>query len=353
MDNKFLKDDLIERYVLNQLNDQELANLRGQLMFDEELRKQVVETKMLMNGLATIAGESIISNPSSASKVVQMPASNNRIMLRAAMVIGVLMLAGLTYYFYDSSIASTTASSSPQEKIKENVDIPTQVGETDADENIAREKEPETTKDAKEKEEETKPTKPRIFAGNLKKENSTKPTVEVEENPEEEMTFGSAPSLANNRNDFFPSDENLGYAASDEEVNEFIEDAITNSTTKSRIGIVKIKNFQNSDVLKRNQHNAVALNFEGTIDTKASNNKKYVFKLFNNNKDAFISNTPLYKEPLKPLLLGTEQYDFKIEENIELKPGLYYFTIEEEVNNDQDMIYAGRFYVSAGKFHVK
>ena len=139
----------------------------------------------------------------------------------------------------------------------------------------------------------------------------------------------------------------------EEEVNEFIEDAITNSTTKSSIGIVKIKNFENSQVIKRNKNSAISLDLEGTIDTKASNNKKYIFKLFDNNTDAFINNTPKFQEHLKPLLLGTEQYDFKVETQIELKPGLYYFTIEEEVNDDQDMIYAGRFYVSAGKFHVE
>ena len=128
MDNRFLKDDLIERYVLNQLNEEELANFRGQLMFDEALRKQVVETKMLMNGLATIAGKSVITNPASTSKVVQMPTSNNR-MLRAAMVVGVLMLAGLSYHFYNSSTTSTTVSSSIQEEPQENIETPIQVDE--------------------------------------------------------------------------------------------------------------------------------------------------------------------------------------------------------------------------------
>ena len=350
MDNKFLKDDLIERYVLNQLNDEELATFRGQLMFDETLRKQVVETKMLMNGLATIAGESIISNPSSASKVVQMPASNNRTMLRAAMVIGVLMLAGLSYYFYNSSTTSTTASSSAQEEIQENVEPPIQVDEESPEEENAVE--PSTNETDVEKVEE-KP-KERIFAEGKTKRSSKKSTKVEDEEPEMVFGIGNTSSNDNGAVSFFEEEIVSGMVdTGTEEVNEFIEDAITNSTTKSRIGIVKIKNFQNSDVLKRNKYNAVELDFEGTIDTKASNNKKYVFKLFNNNKDAFISNTPLYKEALQPLLLGTEQYDFKIEENIELKPGLYYFTIEEEVDSDQDMIYAGRFYVSAGKFHVK
>ena len=48
MDNKLTETELVERYVLHQLNDEELALFRGRLMFDEPLRKQVVETKALM-----------------------------------------------------------------------------------------------------------------------------------------------------------------------------------------------------------------------------------------------------------------------------------------------------------------
>ncbi len=343
MDNRFLKSDLTERYVLNQLNDEELANFRGQLMFDEVLRKQVVETKMLMNGLATIAGKSVITNPVSTSKVVQMLTSNNRI-LRAAMVVGVLMLAGLSYHFYNSSTTSATASSSIKEEPKENIEIPIQVDEVSAEEENPTEP---SSNDVDEKKVE-----PRIFAS-AEKTTPSKLTAKVEVK-EEKIVFGSALTLASNSStDFFEEEENLGFAQEEEEVNEFIEDAITNSTTRSSIGIVKIKNFENSEVLARDKYNAVKLDLKGTIDTKAGNNKKYIFKVFDNNTDAFINNTPKFQEHLKPLLLGTEQYDFKVETQIELKPGLYYFTIEEEVNDDQDMIYAGRFYVSAGKFHVE
>jgi hypothetical protein len=349
MDNTFLKDDLIERYVLNQLNDEELANFRGELMFDENLRQQVVETKMLIRGLATIAGEGSIASPPSTSKVIPAPTPNYTL-LRAAMVIGAIFLAGLTYYFYFSYDATDTTSSAKEEKQETN---DTAIPKTDESSSLENETIKESSKDQTAPIKEEK-EKPRIFASNTpNKKASTKPEKEIVVNGDEEIVFGLGNPAKAPVNFFEEEEGNLGYAQTDEVVNKFIEDAITNSTTKSKIGTVKIKNFENSKTIARNKNKAISLNIEGSIDTKASNNKKYVFKLFDNNTEAFIDNTPLTQEYLKPLLLGVEKYDFKIDMLIQLEPGLYYFTIEEQVNDDQDMIYAGRFYVSAGKFFVE
>ena len=48
---------LIERYVLKQLSEDELLEFRGAMMFDSELRQQVVQQKKVFHALQTISKE--------------------------------------------------------------------------------------------------------------------------------------------------------------------------------------------------------------------------------------------------------------------------------------------------------
>lgn len=353
MDNKFMDINQVERYVLNQLTEEELATFRGHLMFDETLRKQVVETKMLMTALATIGGA---GNTSPSSKTpIAVANSNGKQMLRAAALAGTLLISGLMYYNWSVPKVSNLEN----KEIKENIFIEEKAPEkkievVPAQQEVIREEPTIERKLPKQKKTEVEPVQKidkqrqedkedtRIFASN-----NSQPKTEKNHVDKEEVIFMSPK--------FFENDDDgiIAFAQKEEEVNPFIEDAIENSATKGRTGLVQIEGFENGMSLAINKNNAVEIKLKGAIETKTGSNKIYSFKLFNNNTEAFIANIPLYQEHLKSILYGVNSFDFAIDFKIELEPGLYYFTIEEDVDNEQDMIYAGKFYIYAGKFHVE
>ena len=106
--------NLIERYVLHQLNEDELALFRGQLMFDEGLRKQVVETKMLIKSLQAVANAGAVP-PKVTTQPVATTNSRQFMLRAAAVVVGVLLIGSMTYYW--SSTNQTGNLDTPSEQV--------------------------------------------------------------------------------------------------------------------------------------------------------------------------------------------------------------------------------------------
>ena len=203
MDNTFIKDDVIERYVLNQLNDEELATFRGQLMFDENLRKQVVETKMLMQGLAAIASEGIVTN--SNSTITATPATRSNTPLRAAMIIGLLLLAGMTYYFVSSS-DKAKMEETPKKSIQIPIDDTKQeTAPQNTPSNSTEEKlQPEKTVEPKDESEEKIFASKDVSQPQVEIENTI---VEAESEDAEEIAFGAGVEETS----FFNDDRSSSY----------------------------------------------------------------------------------------------------------------------------------------------
>ncbi|MGB0863836.1 MAG: hypothetical protein ACPG19_11110 [Saprospiraceae bacterium] len=349
MDNKLIETDLVERYVLNQLSDEELALFRGRLMFDETLRKQVVETKMLINNLQTIAKGNGFGAPktSTAPTAINSGWSKQRILSAAAIAAGIVLI---TMVAIKRNTTSTDTISTQKIEISPNTEqaidkvtpIASQTKKEEKEEKeVKASKEVATPKVEKAKSVKTKQNKTtiatpsddvdndeeRIFA-----QSSPSKSIDLSALEEEAMSSGS-PSMGF-------ADNQAAY--DDYPKNEFLEDVITNSTSKSSAVNVILKEGKENSFVK-DKNGAIDIVYHGMIETKAKNSQ-YRFKIFTNDMDEYLDNMPKYQTHLKTSKVENKD-NFDLDFKIDLPKGLYYYIIEEEVNGEYDMIYANKFIV--------
>lgn len=326
MDNKLIDRGLVERYVLNQLGDEELALFRGQLMFDEELRKEVVRTKMLLGGLQTIAAQAGIT-PSSSSTTGLF---STQIIGRAAAVIGALLLIGGLAYFWSTSNNTNTNT-------KEEISAPAanQVTPT-----------PNTTTTIEDNQEES----------HQKRDNSktVKPADQSKSNPKPKEKKDKDDDLifASSKKDFidiefsstYDNEPSLGFADIAFAQNDYLEDAIDNSILKSDSPIVNLQLNRKDGKFKLDKNNKIELGIDCQILTKIPN-ANYTLKFYSNKEEDFVENLPKHQHIIKTKKIS-DGIKFHLDFKIKMPKGLYYYIIEEEFQvGEGDMIHVGKFTV--------
>jgi len=320
MDNKLIDSDVVERYVLNQLGDDELALFRGRMMFDEGLQKEVVQTKMMLNGLKSIATQTgVASQPSSPTGFF-----STKILSRAVAAIGTVILIGSLAYFWNNS---SDTNNNPKEEIiapTENKDriTPTVPAEID-----------------------DKPDEQPIIdkVENAEPAPKAKPTPKTKKK-EEGLIFASSSKKVIEFSDVYEEDEMLGYGNIAFAENAFLEDAIDNSTLKSDSPVVILQLNREDHKFQLDKKNKIELALKGQILTKTPNSN-YILKFYSNKEADYMDDLTKYKERLtvKKIKGGVS---FKLDLKIRMPEGLYYYVIEEEKSKDEgDMIHAGKIIV--------
>lgn len=349
MDNKLIETDLVERYVLHQLNDEELALFRGRLMFDEALRKQVVETKTLMSNLQAIAKGSGFGAPIKTSTATAITInsgwSRKRLLRVTAVAAGVVLIAIMALKQNTASEENVTIQKEKtlpkiEQAIDKNTPIANEVEKAEEVTAPAKTGIPKSEKtQPNQKTRQSKPTivKPSeeepMYDENIFAEASPKKKlidVSALEEEEELMSSGS-PSMG------FVDNQVTEYPQ-----NEYLEDAIANSISKSSAINVLMKE-QKANSFVKDENGAIHIAYNGNIETKAKKSQ-YRFKIFTNDMDEYLDNMPKYQEHLTTSKMENN-YSFKINFKIDLPKGLYYYIIEEQVKGEYDMIYANKFIV--------
>lgn len=334
MDSKLIstkenRQDLVERYVLQQLNDDELALFRGQMMFDERLRQEVIQTKALLGAIQTVA---LGQQPAKTA----LPLASTGISIRKVLVgvgVGLAILAAGSVYYLNSSQTDRTE--------KQN-NIPAIDDINNVKSNVPEVKTSEPVNNAN-----------TIDQNNTTQENTSSPTQTIEPQtpvakdstttPDEEIIFAAASPSKKVITDF---DEEMAFAESpsmasnETNKNEYLEDVISSSETKSEtiIANVKLNDISN---LSKNKNGAVYVNCTGNILNGKS--KTFIFKIFTNNTQEYLDSMPKYQEHFQTLPNAPKAFDLKVK--IDLPVGLYYYVIEEEGEFGNDMIFAGKFLV--------
>lgn len=345
MDNKLTETELVERYVLHQLNDEELALFRGRLMFDEPLRKQVVETKALMKNLQMIAKSDGFGAPiktSTATTAINSSWSRQRLLRVTAVAAGIVLIAMIALRQNTASEEKVTIQKEKavpkiEQAIDENTPIANEMEnaeeEVTAPVKIVTPKSEETQKNQQSKPTIAKPSEEsdedeRIFA----EASPRKSSIDLSALAEEEMSMSSG-----NSNMGFADNQAVKYPQ-----NEYLEDAIANSISKSSAINVLMKE-QEANSFEKDKNGAIHIAYNGSIETKAKKSQ-YRFKIFTNDMDEYLDNMPKYQEHLMTSKVENN-YTFQLDFKIDLPKGLYYYIIEEQVNDEYDMIYANKFIV--------
>lgn len=127
------------------------------------------------------------------------------------------------------------------------------------------------------------------------------------------------------------------------DINPYLEEYSSDATRAGSFLVKMDMPAVNAVYHAHNDNQPLSIVFKGSITGVEPNSDAYVMlKIFNNNINSYIEDSPLHKETI-PFDPSLETASFRAGINLNLKPGLYYYTVEE-IKTD-DLIYVGSFRV--------
>lgn len=287
MDKKYINEnEVIERYLLGKLSDDERQKFRVALLFDKELQQEVEDTRLLHQHIQLLKTKKY-TNKKSPFK---------------GWIIGILFLIciGVVFYFINKN------------KINQQKNTPVVIENSQKNiDPIIKEKINPTTDDLLNQEEEKEVKKELIIEPFIPKKKEIKTKV--------------SPPIAEAK-----TEENLY-------LEQFIDGNFRNNEVKIEVRSPKI---EETLLLKNGQIN---LNIKGIVALdKMPEKNQFFIRLFSNKKADFDDFKPLLSA--NPTINESEnKYELSFNALISLPKGSYYFIIED--NEIEDMIYVGKFLV--------
>lgn len=126
------------------------------------------------------------------------------------------------------------------------------------------------------------------------------------------------------------------------EQNAYLENLIDAAYRSSQFTVTFESPAMNENITTEYTHSEFNLSFSGRVKgavTKHDN--PFILKIYNNDVDAYLNERPVLKKNLN-LKAGPEMQSIKQSFDVQLKPGLYYYTFE----NADNVYYAGKFFVN-------
>lgn len=288
MDAQYIKDnEVIERYLLGQLSDDERQAFRVALLFDENLRQEVEDTRLLHQQIQQLKST---TKPFSKKYVWWLIGSF------------VIILTAISIYFLNKNTTER-----PQQNTTPSIE--------NAQKNDKKSNETNTDTITKIEKEE-KEIQPKIQPFTPKKK-ATKPTKPLQP-----------------------------IAAADSKTHPYLDQFTTGGFRNNEVKITVNSPKIGETLILENEK--INLNLKGvlTLD-KTPEKERFVVRLFSNKKADFDNFKPILS--VNPTITKLENNDYQLSFNavIPLPQGLYYFIIED--NAIEDMIYVGKFLVENKK----
>ena len=285
MKRKYIEDNnIVEKHLLNKLSDEERKAFRAALLFDEELRQEVEDTRLLHQQIKQLKPQTGISS----NKL------NKKIWLIFAFIIGALLIS---FFYYNTTLkkevetkSTIESSSSNEESNNQNLDA--QKGNLE-----------EETPNVEEIPNNTAPV----------------PPVKTEEQPNINQPIAAA--------DIAPHPY----------LDQFTRSAVRNNET-----LVEVNNPKQGQTIELKEGKA-KIEVKGRFITKKEvSNKRYTIRLFSNKKADFDAFKPIISV-YPTLRKSSDGYEFNAQNIVPFKRGLYYFVIED--TKLENMVYVGKFFV--------
>lgn len=289
MDKQYIKENnIIDQYLRQELADDERQAFRVALLFDEELRQEVEDTRLLFQQLQGTA--SALTSPQSKNWLKW---------LLGALALGIILSLG--YWMPASWFEQEPAPSMTTPMDSSKMEGPSQRIPT--------------------KEVETQPEKDRV----------------PEEAPASTLPKASPKPKAKLKK----TEPSQPIAAADSKPHPYL-DQFTKAGFRSNGSTVRIRSPKMGQILPL-KNGKIELHIEGTLALEeAPDEERFVIRLFSNKKADFDDFKPLFSGYPTLRAKGAE-YELYLSQTLELSPGLYYFILED--NAIEDMIYVGKIKV--------
>lgn len=287
MDKQYIKDnEVIERYLLGQISDNERQEFRVALLFDESLRQEVEDTRLLHQHIQQLKMAKKQPKP---KKIIWW-------------LIGSLLMISIATVAY---FANKNNFVKKQENTPSTIEMPQKT--------IKKTTEPATDELLKEEQIEEK-----------KEENQ----LEIEPFvPEKKVTT--------------PKKSSPPIAAADTKTHPYLDQFVTGGFRNNQVKITVNSPKINEKLTAEN--GKINLNIKAVLSLdKTPEKERFVVRLFSNKKADFDNFKPILSD--NPTISESDnQYNLSFNAIVPLPKGLYYFIIED--NEKEDMIYVGKFLV--------
>lgn len=287
MDKNYIKDnEVIERYLLGQLSDDERQAFRVALLFDENLRQEVEDTRLLHQHIQQL-------------KTAKKQPKSKKIIWWLIGSLLMISIATVAYFMNKNNLIQK------QENTPETIETPQKT--------IKETTEPATDELLKEEQIEEK-----------KEENQ----LEIEPFvPEKKGTT--------------PKKSSQPIAAVDTETHPYLDQFTTGGFRNNEVKIT-VNSPKLSEKLTA-ENGKINLNIKAILSLdKMPEKERFVVRLFSNKKADFDNFKPILSA--NPTISKSDDYyNLSFNAIVPLPKGLYYFIIED--NEIEDMIYVGKFLV--------
>lgn len=287
MDKQYIKDnEVIERYLLGQISDNERQEFRVALLFDESLRQEVEDTRLLHQHIQRLKMAKKQPKP---KKIIWW-------------LIGSLLMISIATVAY---FANKNKFVKKQENTPSTIEMPPKT--------IKKITESATDELLKEEQIEEK-----------KEENQ----LEIEPFvPEKKVTT--------------PKKSSPPIAAADTKTHPYLDQFVTGGFRNNQVKITVNSPKINEKLTAEN--GKINLNIKAVLSLdKTPEKERFVVRLFSNKKADFDNFKPILSD--NPTISESDnQYNLSFNAIVPLPKGLYYFIIED--NEKEDMIYVGKFLV--------
>lgn len=287
MDKQYIKDnEVIERYLLGQISDNERQEFRVALLFDESLRQEVEDTRLLHQHIQQLKMAKKQPKP---KKIIWW-------------LIGSLLMISIATVAY---FANKNKFVKKQENTPSTIEMPPKT--------IKKITESATDELLKEEQIEEK-----------KEENQ----LEIEPFvPEKKVTT--------------PKKSSPPIAAADTKTHPYLDQFVTGGFRNNQVKITVNSPKINEKLTAEN--GKINLNIKAVLSLdKTPEKERFVVRLFSNKKADFDNFKPILSD--NPTISESDnQYNLSFNAIVPLPKGLYYFIIED--NEKEDMIYVGKFLV--------
>lgn len=286
MDKQYIKDNkLVERYLRQELTDEERQAFRVALLFDEGLQQEVEETRFLFQNLQRL------KVPNEETKTAKPKPWFGWLMGALAVV----AFVGFVYLINRSG---------DETKAKPSMEIPVESSKRETPIQAAPTQEVET---APEEEPTVQPAEPQ------EKSEKTSPRPKAPQSPQP-------------------------IAKADTSVHPYL-DQFTRGSLRSNESSLSIRSPKIGETLP-SENEKIKLSVQGILSIdEAPERERFIIRLFSNKEADFYDFKPIFS--IRPSFRKSgNDYEMSSDTLVSLAAGLYYFTVEDK--ETEDMIYVGK-----------